>query len=127
MAEYRTESLGRMAVFTIPHSKWCHHNYVQDGKSVSNLTRDFLLANYNGFSVRGPLKGYWREKPRLNTHGIQVGNKLHEEDVMEVKASFLGKDRIPKLKRFLAGMCKLMNETCLYLETGEDSWLVYPK
>jgi hypothetical protein len=48
------------------------------------------------------------------------------ESVIEVKVSFKGKERIPKLQKFLAGMCRLMGEECLYLETGEDSWLIYP-
>lgn len=110
-------SLGRMAVFYIPATKWSNGGYTFRSKTIGTLVHEFLIGNYNGYTVRGPFTGMWRP-----TKGVQP----LQEEVMEVKASFRGKDRIPKLQKFLAGMCKLMNEECLYLETGEDSWLVYP-
>ena len=48
------------------------------------------------------------------------------EHVMEIKVSFRGKERIPKLQKFLAEICSVMREECIYLETGENSWLIYP-
>lgn len=110
-------SLGRMAHFYIPAFKWNNSNYRFRGKEISILVHEFLIGNYNGYTIRGPFVGNWRptkDRPPM------------KEQVIEVKASFRGKERIPKLQKFLAGMCKLMGEECLYLETGEDSWLIYP-
>lgn len=113
----KVESLGRPAHFFLPSQKWDDNTITFRGKTVKVLVHEFLIANYNGYTVRGPYEGTWRPNKNVN---------YYREPVMEVKCSFRGKDRIPKLQKFLAGMCKLMNEECLYMETGEDSWLVYP-
>lgn len=110
-------SLGRMAHFYIPASKWDHPSYIFRQKTIKTLVHEFLIGNYDGYTVRGPFEGTWR--PRKGVAPVT-------ESVVEVKASFRGKERIPKLQKFLAGMCKLMHEDCLYLETGEDAFLVYP-
>ncbi len=117
----RIVSLGRMAVFNIPLKKWNNEKYVQhteEGpKTIAKLVDEFLVANYNGYTIRGSSTGRWRSKKE---------QPVVEEDVIEVKASFVGKERIPKLHKFLAGMCRLMSEECMYLETGEDAFLIYP-
>lgn len=113
----RIESLGRMAHFYIPADKWENPSITFRSKTVRILVDEFLMGNYNGFTVRGPFVGKWRSGK---------GHPAFEELVIEIKASFRGKEKIPKLQKFLAGMCKLMNEECLYLEMGEDSMLVFP-
>jgi len=117
MIGMKTERIGRMAVFNIPASKWDNSMYTQRNKPISKLVDEFLIANYNGYTIQGPFEGRWRPKK---------GEPTHKENMMVIKASFKGKDRIPKLQKFLAGMCRLMNEECLYMETGEDAWLIYP-
>lgn len=116
----KVESLGRPATFYIPRSKW-EGEYARDynfrGKTVQMLTHEFLMGNYNGYTVKGHSNGFWRTSKKDITSN---------EEVVEIKVSFRGKERIPKLQKFLAGMCALMHEKCLYLETGEDSWLIYP-
>ncbi len=37
-----------------------------------------------------------------------------------------GKDRIAILEAFLAEIAVAMGEECIYFETGEDAWLIYP-
>lgn len=110
----KVESLGRPAHFFIPAHKW--HNF-PNGKYVSDRVHDFLMANYGGYTLRGPFKGNWR--PQQGAYPIV-------ESVMEIKVAFEGKERIPELQKFLADLCALINEECLYLETGEDSFLIYP-
>ena len=108
----KIESLGRMAVFCIPAWKWSHPYKIDEKMHViGDYVGAFLSENYNGYIVRGPFMGRWNSV---------------SEDVIEVKASFLGKDRIPKLHKFLAKLCTIMGEECIYLETGEDAFLVYP-
>ena len=113
----KVESLGRPAHFFIPAHKWCDMSFSFRNKTVDVLVHEFMIGNYNGYTIRGPYKGNWRP---------QKGAYLIVESVMEIKVAFKGKDRIPKLQKFLAGMCKLLKEECLYLETGEDSFLIYP-
>ena len=112
----KVESLGRPAHFFIPASKWDNQDFTFRGKVIRILIQEFLLANYSGYTFREGDMGMWRPK-----YGA-----TYIESVLEVKVAFKGKERIPKLQKFLAGMCKLMREECLYLETGEDSWLIYP-
>lgn len=115
----RVTSLGRPAHFLLPAKKWREFYDVQgpNYKCLDQLVYDFLVANYGGYTVRGPFHGIW--KPTTDSSYTQ-------ELVMEIKVSFEGKDRIPKLQEFLAYLCGLINEECIYLETGEDSWLVHP-
>jgi hypothetical protein len=116
----KVESLGRPATFYMPAVKYYdeERDYTFRGKQVHVLVDEFLMANYNGYSVRGPFKGHWRPSKK---------EERSTDTVVEIKVSFKGKERIPKLQKFLAGMCKLMEEKCLYLETGEDAWLIYPE
>lgn len=113
----RIESLGRPAHFCIPARKWNNPDITFRKKTIEVLVHEFLIGNYNGYTVRGPFHGMWRPSKK---------DPYVQEPVIEVKVSFRGKERIPKLQKFLAGMCALMKEDCLYLETGEDSWLIYP-
>ena len=110
-------SLGRPAIFHIPMKKWDNIEYSQRGKTISTLVDEFLVANYHGYTIRGVSLGKWR---------LQKGLPVEIESMMEVKASFLGKERIPKLQKFLSGICRLMKEQCLYLEMGEQAYLIYP-
>lgn len=112
-------SLGRPAHFLVPARKWGEFYDVHEDKfkSLEKVVHEFLVANYGGYTIRGPFHGVW--KP---TTGILP----NREPVIEIKVSFEGKNRIPKLQEFLASLCTLIGEECIYLETGEDSWLVYP-
>lgn len=49
-----------------------------------------------------------------------------EGDFTKFEVSFVGKERIPKLKQFLAVIGRKINEECIYLLTGADAWRIYP-
>lgn len=115
--EARVESLGRPAHFYLPASKFDCPAYSQRGKSIKTLVDEFLTANYGGYTIKGPYKGKWVPTPE----------ETYEDEVIEITSAFKGEERIPKLQRFIAGVAKLMKEKCIYLECGEDSWLVYAK
>lgn len=109
-------SLGRPAHIYIPVSKWTAYIAVYNAQ-VGRIIEDFCTQKYGGYTLGGPLIGSWKKDK--DTPAI-------EEKVVEVKVAFLGKERIPELQEFLAKMCAVIGEQCLYLETGEDSWLIYP-
>jgi len=108
MSNVHKESLGRMAVFLLPLKKL--------DKSIERRVEQFLLNEYGGFTAR-PIDstGWWK-----GAHG-----ELHYDVHREYKASFIGKERIAKLDQFLAELARDMDEECIYVETGEDAWLVY--
>lgn len=110
---YRKQSLGRMAVFLLPSLKL--KSRVRGLGQLEQWVHNFLLAHYGGYTVTsGNIFGYWRAS----------GREFYGEHRLYTVA-FLGKQRIPSLERFLARLARSMGEQCIYLETGEDAWLVF--
>lgn len=109
---YRLLSLGRMAVFYIPSRK-----AKEKGHDVE--IRDFLLKEFGACTATlGNFCGWWKS---------DESEKIHYDENIEFKVAFVGKERIPILTSFLAKVAKNLGEECIYLETGEDAWLIYPK
>jgi hypothetical protein len=115
MQTVRKEPLGRMAVFLIPSKKL--KRVAQNlGGSIGKRIEKFLLEEYGGFTVSYTNStGWWK---------AQDGTR-HFDKHREYKVSFPGKERIAKLDEFLAQIATEIGEECIYVETGEDSWLVY--
>ena len=110
--EYGKVSLGRPAVFYIPSVKLNDPN-----KNLADELHGFLLREFGGYTAeRGNIFGYWIE-----------GSHTDYTEHMRYTVSFKGKERIPILERFLSRLAKKLGEEAIYLETGEDSWLIYPK
>lgn len=110
-------SLGRMAVFLLPVLKLETH--AVRGIKLKDAVHGFLLSKFNSYTAQdGHIFGYWRD-PRTD--------KEHYDVHRTYKVSFEGKDRIPLLEKFLADVATEIEEECIYLETGEDAWLIYPE
>lgn len=108
MSEVRKESLGRMAVFLIPAKKL--------GNGIEERIERFLLDEYGGYTASTTNStGWWKDGT----------GERHYDLHREYKASFPGKERIAKLEGFLAEIARDAGEDCIYLETGEDAWLIY--
>lgn len=113
---YERASLGRMAVFLIPSLKL--KTRLRDGATVEDRIHDFLMRHFSGFTAStGTMFGYWHDESGMEFYG----------EHREFKVSFPGKEHIPVLEEFLAGIAREIGERCIYLETGEDAWLIYPK
>ncbi len=101
---YCEEYLGKPAIFSIPSSK------LEQVKFLINL---FLIENYgHAWSQTPNVEGFWKGK--------------QDGFYTKFEISFVGKEKIPNLKRFLAQIAKQIGEECIYLRTGADSWYVYP-
>lgn len=113
---FEKESLGRMATFLLPINKLKTKN--SSGQTIDDQIHGFLIANYSGYTLAtGNIFGYWKDRSGKEFFG----------EHREYKVSFSGKERIPHLENFLSEIAKEINEECVYLETGEDSWLIYPE
>jgi hypothetical protein len=113
---YRRESLGRMAVFLLPSLKLKQRG--ADGAPVEERVHRFLLANFAGYTLEtGNILGYWKD-----AHGHE---QYGEHRLFRV--AFTGKERIPVLEAFLAEVAAEIGEQSIYLETGEDVWLISPE
>jgi len=110
----KKQPLGRMAVFLIPSFKLKKRN--DDGKTVEDMIHQFLIKNFSGYTVEaGNIFGYWRNEDNEEEYG----------EHRRFTVAFKGKEKIPILEEFLVKIAKLIDENCIYLETGEDAWLVY--
>src|SRR3989344_9291771 len=106
---WRTEDLGRPAVFLLSADK------LSDG--VKERVLAFLRSEYSGAShPQAKVIGEWMD---------ERGN-IHRDQMWEFEASFLGKERIPRLYQFLAEISYELGERCIYLKLGQYTRLVYP-
>ncbi|MDE1825241.1 MAG: hypothetical protein KGH77_03305 [Candidatus Micrarchaeota archaeon] len=111
--DYIRVPLGRPAVFYLPSIK------INDPKSgnLSLKIHNFLIENFGGYTAeKGSILGYWQDN----------GSTEYNENI-KYTIAFEGKHKIPVLEKFLAEIADKISEKAVYLETGEDSWLIYPK
>jgi len=115
--KYTKESLGRPATFLLPSLKLRSERW--NNKPVEQAVREYLLANFGGYTAHaGNVFGEWTE-PRTG--------KVFYGEHLAYSVAFKGKERIPELEEFLATVANVINEESVYLETGEDAWLIYPE
>lgn len=107
MPDY-VEHIGRMAHVLVPIAKIDYE--IAEGTVRSRLYRHFEAA-YGGFTEQPLVRGMW---------------KGFREAHVQMTISFKGKEQIPGFLEFLSSLCRDMDEECLYLEMGEDSFLVRP-
>jgi len=102
-----------MAVFLLPSLKL---KQKKRGQSFEDKVHHFLLKHFHGYTASaGNIFGYWRDE--------QTGREYYGEH-KEYKVSFRGRDRVEMLQRFLSQLAGDLGEDCIYLEYGEDAWLV---
>ena len=111
---YSRVSLGKPAMFLIPSAKM----YDPARGNIAARIHQFLIATFGGYTAAtGNIYGWW----------IAEGRRLHYGEHRVFTVAFIGKERIPVLERFLADIARELDEDCLYLETGDDAWLIYPE
>jgi hypothetical protein len=104
-----------MAVFLMPSLKLKQRG--PDGLAVEDRIHIFLMGNFAGYTVEtGNILGFWKDGRGEEHYG--------EHRLFRV--AFAGKDRVAVLEAFLAGVAAEIGERSVYLETGEDAWLIYP-
>lgn len=104
-----------MAVFLMPSLKLKQRD--PDGLAIEDRIHHFLMGNFAGYTVEtGNILGFWKDGRGEEHYG--------EHRLFRV--AFAGKDRVAVLEEFLAGVASEIGERSVYLETGEDAWLIYP-
>ena len=103
-----------MAVFLLPSLKLKRPQ--GRGRSYEEVVHSFLLKHFGGYTASaGNIFGFWRNE--------ETGREYYGEH-REYKVSFRGRDRITMLQRFLGELATELGERTIYLEYGEDAWLV---
>jgi hypothetical protein len=110
----RRESLGYIAALLLPIEKLKARSL--RGRSFEKEVHDFLLTNFNGYTVSsGNISGHWKDEAGRDHYGEHREYKVALPD-----RSFSG-----SLEVFLAGLAGEMGEECIYLEIASDIFLIY--
>jgi hypothetical protein len=105
-----------MAVFLLPSLKLKARG--PDGLAVEDRVHAFLIGHFAGYTVEtGNILGYWRD---------DAGQEQYGEHRL-FRVAFSSEERVPDLEAFLARVAAEIGEQSIYLETGEDAWLIYPE
>lgn len=104
------KSIGRAAIFLVPREKL---GWDWQGKTVEEKIKEFLSENYGGCQkLTADIEGFWEG--------------AYDGIYTQFKVTFLGKEKIAVLDKFLEELTQVTRENCVYEETGEDAWLIYP-
>jgi hypothetical protein len=110
----RVKSLGRMAVFLLPSLKLKQQKL---GRNYEEIVHHFLMKHFGGYTASaGNIFGFWRD--------VESTRESYGEH-KEYKVSFRGGDRVAMLQQFLGKLAAELGEEAIYMEYGEDAWLVY--
>jgi hypothetical protein len=116
-ASPRLDPLGRMAVFLLPSLKLKSRQH--RGQSYDDIVHHFLMKHFGGYTASaGNIFGFWRDEPS--------GREFYGEH-REYKVSFRGRDRVAMLQKFLSKLAAELGEETIYMEYGEDAWLVHAR
>ena len=86
------------------------------GKQFETEIHEFLVSNYNGYTVAsGNISGHWKDKQGRDHYGE------HREYKVALPNQVAGL----MLEVFLANLAHEMDEECIYLEVGSETWLIY--
>ena len=108
------QSLGRMAVFLLPSLKLKRQ---KAGRNYEDIVHHFLMEHFGGYTASaGNIFGFWRD--------VASARESYGEH-KEYKVSFRGRDRVAMLQEFLGKLAAELAEEAIYMEYGEDAWLVY--
>jgi hypothetical protein len=111
--------IGQMAVFYIPSAKLDDVRYGAFYQTPRQLIHHFVIDNYDAYThQQSDIQGFWRQG--------RGGRIVHDRNEM-FEVSFLGAERVWEFVDFLATLCHLLEEECLYLTMGFKAWLVSPR
>jgi len=112
---YREQSLGAPAVFLLPSLKL--KEPARSGSSPESRLHDFLMKNFGGYTAQaGNIFGYWKDEAGGDSYG----------EHREFTVSLTDDSKLPLLKRHVASLAREMKEQCIYLRTGNETFLIYP-
>lgn len=115
----RVESLGRRALFLLPSVKVYNPKYSRTRQKVYLTIHNFLISVFDGYTcASGNIYGYF------SSEGIEY------DELREFRVAFKEDERktkVPMLMEFLGRICEDIGEECVYLECGEDAFLIYPE
>lgn len=111
--------LGHVAVFYVPIQKLDCHQFGKDGKTPRQLFEEYLLENYNAYTLEiSDTQGFWRKHSK---------SQLFCDKNARYEVSFDGRERVEGFVQFLSEMCDLLQEQAIYVTMGHKSYLIQGK
>ncbi len=105
------KNIGRAANFLIPNDKL---DMQCGSRTLLGRIEAFLSTNFSAYQITtSDIKGYWHN----SFDGVYT----------QFKVAFEGRERIGTLVEFLEAIACAISHECIYLEIGENVWLVYPE
>ena len=110
----KRESLGQLAAVLLPLEKLKLKSV--RGIPFEQEIHDFLLTNFNGYTVSsGNISGHWKDDRDRDHYG----------EHREYKVALPIRDARSSLEAFLAELAREMGEECIYAEIGSEIFLIY--
>ncbi len=111
-------AMGKTANFYVPAAKMNDPRYARDGRTAGQLFDEFLIGNFGGFTHEvSQIRGQW-----VGDNGTKVFTDEHQR----YEVAFGDKSKAAEFFRFMAEMCRLLEESSIYVTYGGNSWLVAP-
>ena len=111
-------AMGKTANFYVPAAKMNDPKYSRAGRTAGQLFDDFLISNFGGFTHEiSQIRGQWIG---------DNGNKLFTDEHERYEVAFGDKSMAAEFFGFMADMCRLLEESSIYVTYGGNSWLVTP-
>lgn len=112
----RVVPLGRPARFLMPSLKLREPMNGRDGETVQDYLERRLTDLFGGYTAdQSTVYGKWTNS----------GGAVRPSESRLYVVAFSGKDRIESLNELLGEVARRVGETCIYVETGEDAYLLY--
>ncbi len=106
--------IGHVAVFYVPSVKL---DRPVGERTPRQMIHEYIMSHYGAYThQKSNIQGYWSNRKQV----VKDENERFE-------VSFDGAEAVPPFIDFLASLCGLLKEECLYLTMGYKSYLISPK
>jgi hypothetical protein len=114
LPEIKRETLGQIAAALLPIEKL--KNRSPRGTAFEKELHEFLLTNYNGYTVNsGTISGHWTDD----------AGKDHYGEHREYRVALPNADSVAAFEVFLATLAHDLGEECIYVEAAGEIRLIY--
>jgi hypothetical protein len=116
--------LGRPALVLLPMRKYDQAIRGWHGKTPDALLREYCTLTFNAISIQSAhVKGEWRD---ADDNMVSDTHQEYRVAFVRYVSEQAQEDRLMRFVDFLSRLCKAMGEDCLYVEFGEQAYLINP-
>jgi hypothetical protein len=114
MDRCKKQVLGPLGVVLLPSLKIKEAS--GQGTTHEQEIHEFLVSRFHGYTVAsGNISGYWQDSE----------GHPHYGEHREYKVALLNPRETEALEHFISELAERIDETCIFMECGGESYLVY--